>query len=131
MLSKSKIFVLLMAVCAVAGVEDISKSSAPFSFTVAGVVQGITYFGNSTSFLCKKITNGKEAFAFSWSLPKIKDATGKLSIYGVSGKLIKSFGLSSNQGSFIWNVGRGHMADGVYFASLSYGQYNKSLRILF
>jgi hypothetical protein len=131
MFSKFKVLVLFLAVCAMADVENLSSSSAAFSFAPVGVIQQVSYFSNSVSFTCKKIAVGREGMAFSWALPKIKGETGKLSICSVSGKLIKSFNLASNEGNFTWNVSRGKMAGGVYFATLSYGQFKKSLRILY
>lgn len=137
MFSKLRVLVLFLAVCAMADVENLSSSSAAFSFAPVGVIQQVSYFSNSVSFTCKKIAVGREGMAFSWSLPKVKGESGKLSICSVSGKLIRSYSLISSasdvrfEGNQVWNASRGKIAGGVYFATLSYGQFKKSLRILY
>jgi hypothetical protein len=132
MVSKCKILVLFLALGILAAPEQLSKSSDQFVFQ-QGI--GVRYFAiaavNGLSFAYKKVISGKEGLVFSWTLPKSKADIGKLSIYSVSGKLIKSFNLTTPEGSISWNMPKGKMSSGVYLARLSYGSFNRSLKIIY
>jgi hypothetical protein len=132
MFLKYRIIVLFLALGVFAAHEDLSKPSAPFSFVPTGVIYQVNNSANGTSFSYKRMTTGKQGMVFSWSLPKIKTDMIKLSIYTMSGKLIKSFALTSNDKPYVsWNGQNGKMAGGVYLATLSFGQFKKSLKVLY
>jgi hypothetical protein len=132
MVFKCRILVLFMALGVFAAHEDVSKSSAPFSFVQTGVINQSVYSANGVSFSYKRTSAGKSGMFFSWTLPKNKTDIGKLSLYTVSGKLIKSFPVSSKDKPYIsWKGPNGKMAGGVYLATLTFGQFKKSLRIVY
>jgi hypothetical protein len=132
MILKSSIFVLLMVLGVFAAPEILTKSSAPFAFKPGiGVIYQKGYTINGIGFSYKKAASGKPAMVFSWTLPKEKNIPGKLSIFSISGRLVKSFDLSSTQGSVNWVMRNGKAGSGVYFAKLSYGSFNKNLKIVF
>lgn len=131
MFSKCKVLVLFMVLGALAAPENIPKSSAPFGFVQVGVANPYYYATNGSYFLCKKLSNGKEGMQFSWSLPGSTARAGKLSVYSISGKVIKSFDLSSRDRSIVWNMPQGKMASGVYFAVLTYGTLKKNTKIVY
>jgi hypothetical protein len=127
-----RILIPFLAFCAFAAHEDISKSSAPFSFVQTGVINQVNYSTSGMSFSYKRIVGGKEGMLFSWSLPKSKTDVGKMSLYTVSGKLLKSFTFSSDSKPYVsWNGPNGKLAGGVYLAALSFGQFKKTLRVLY
>lgn len=131
MFSKSKILVLFLAVCIFAAPETVQKSSAQFSFIQGiGVFQPRHYSMDGMYFSCKRLVNGKGAISFSWSLPTGKNDMGKISLFTVSGKLIRSFDVKSQEGRFSWNMPV-RMASGVYFAVLTYGTFKKNVKILY
>jgi hypothetical protein len=132
MFSKCRILVLFLALGVFAAHEDVSKSSAPFSFVQVGVINPANYSAHGMSFSYKKVVAGKQGMIFSWSLPAMKADMGRLSLYTVSGKLVKSFSFTSKDKPYIaWSMPRGKMAGGVYFASLSFGQFKKTLKVLY
>lgn len=132
MISKCKILVLFLALGVFAAPETITKSSASFSFKQGvGVLFPMGYSANGNSFYYKKIAVGKPGMAFSWVLPKEKDVPGKLSIFSLSGRLVKSFDLSKAKGSINWTMQNSKISGGIYFAKLSYGSFNKSLKIIY
>ena len=129
MFLKSKILVLFLALCVFAAQEILTKSSPVFSVT--GVTYQKVYNSGAFSFSYKKLFSGKGVVTFSWTLPSVKAEKGKLSFYTVSGKLLKSFEIASNEGCLNWNMNQSKIASGVYFATLTYGQYKKSLKVLY
>jgi hypothetical protein len=132
MFSKSRILVFFLALGIFAAPENISVSSAPFSFAPTGVIYQNYYSMMGSHFSYKKLTNGKQALQFSWSIRGTKKSDmGKLSLYTVSGKLIKSFDLASPEKSISWSMPHGKMANGVYFAVLTYGLFKKNLKIIY
>jgi hypothetical protein len=132
MFSKSKILVLFLAICVFAATETIQKSSTQFKFVPGvGVLQSKTYSTNGMYFSCKKLVNGKGNISFSWSLPNAKADMGKISLYTVSGKLIRAFDVKSQEGRISWSMPNARMASGIYFAVLSYGTFTKNLKIVY
>ncbi len=130
MFSKCKLLVLLLAL-GVFAEAPISKSSVPFSFVQTGVLQQVSYSVNGMKFSYKRIVVGKQGMQFSWSLPQIKANKGSLSLYTVAGKLVRTLELNSNTGNCFLNATQTRMASGIYFASLSYGQFKKNLKIVY
>jgi hypothetical protein len=132
MVSKYRILVLFLALGVFAAHEDVSKASAAFSFVPTGVINQVKFSMNGSAFSYKRMTAGKEGMVFSWSLPNVKSDMVKLSLYSVSGKLIKSFTLSSKDRPYVaWNGPNGKLAGGVYMATLSAGQFKKTLKVLY
>jgi hypothetical protein len=132
MFSKSKILVLFLAICVFAAPETKTATSAQFSFIQGvGVFQPRLYSMDGMYLSCKKLVNGKGAISFSWSLPAIKADMGKISVFTVSGKLIKVFDVKSQEGRISWSMPNARMASGVYFATLTYGTFKKNIKILY
>jgi hypothetical protein len=128
---KCKILVLFLALGVFAAPENLQKSSAAFSFVQAGVINPYAYWANGSYFSCRKIANGKQGMVFSWSILGNTAQIGKLSIYTVSGKMIRSFDLTSRDKSVSWNMPQGKLASGVYFAVLNFGLLKKNLKIMY
>jgi hypothetical protein len=132
MLLKSRILVLFLALGILAAPETVTKTSSQFIFQKGiGVLFPKVYSMNGMSFTYKKVIAGKESMSFSWSLPKVKADMGKLSIFTLSGKIVKSFDVTSSEGSRTWSLPQGKIASGVYFARLTYGKFNKSLKVMY
>jgi hypothetical protein len=132
MFSKSKILVLFLAVCVFAAPEIKTATSAQFSFIQGvGVLQSKIYSMDGMYFSSKRLVNGKGAISFSWSLPAVKADMGKISLFTVSGKLIKAFDVKSQEGRISWSMPNARMASGVYFAVLTYGSFKKNIKILY
>jgi hypothetical protein len=132
MFLKSKLLVLFLALAIFAAPEGLMKPSGEFVFKqgVGVKYQTITAM-NGLSFTCKKINAGKNYLAFSWTLPQNKAQIGKISFYSVSGKLIKSFNLTTPEGSINWSMTTSKLASGIYLARLSYGSFNRSVKIVY
>ena len=131
MFSKCKVLVLLIAFGVLAGHEAYSPQSAPFSFLQVGVTNPYSLMTTNSSFSCKKIASGKEGILFSWSLPGNTAKSGNLSVFSISGKLLKTFNLTSRDNSKIWNIPHDKLAGGVYFAVLTYGMWKKNTKIVY
>jgi len=130
MFTKYKLLVLFLALGAFATPENITQSSAPFSFTVTGVTQQFRY-PNGSYFSYKKLSNNKQGIVFAWSINDIAVQTGKLSIYNISGKLIQSYDVTVRQKSQTWSMPQSKIASGVYFAVLNFGSFKKNAKIIF
>lgn len=131
MFSKSKLLVLFLAMCIFAAPETKTATSAQFTFKLGTGVHLPKYYSvDAMYFSCKKLVNGKGALSFSWSLPGVKADKGKISLFTVSGKLIRAFDVKSQEGRVSWNM-PSRMASGVYFATLSYGTFKKNVKILY
>jgi hypothetical protein len=132
MFLKSSAIVLFLAFAIFAAPENVTKTSSPFIFQQGiGVLYPKVYSVNGMTFTYKKITAGKQSMSFSWSLPKTIGDAGKLSLFTLSGKMIKSYDVTSPQGSHTWSMAQGKIGSGVYFARLTYGKFNKSLKVMF
>jgi len=131
MLSKCKVLVLLTAFGVLAGHEAYSPQSVPFSFMQVGVTNPYHQMMMNSTFSYKKLSSGKEGILFSWSLPGNSAQIGKLSVYSISGKVLKTFSLTSRDNSKVWSMPQGKLASGVYFAVLSYGTWKKNTKIIY
>jgi hypothetical protein len=129
MFSKSKILVLFLALGIFAAPETVSKQSAAFSFPPTGVILQKTYLMGGKAFSCKKSFSGRQVISLSWALPT-KAENGKISIFTLSGALVKSFPVTAQKGMVNWDASHGTVASGIYLASLSYGPYKSNLKIM-
>jgi hypothetical protein len=130
MFSKSKILVLFLALGIFAAPENISKQSAAFSFpTGIGVITPKTYLMGEKAFSCRKSFSGKQVISLSWALPT-KAENGKISIFTLSGALVKSFPVTAQKGMVNWDASHGIVASGIYLATLTYGPYKSNLKIM-
>jgi hypothetical protein len=129
-----KQFVLLMiTLCAIApfASETVTKSSTPFSFPLTvGVAWKQSFQGKNISFFSQSPLRGRKVVEFSWSLSGDIEK-GDISVFNLAGARIKSFPISSRNGSVQWEVASGKKAArGIYFAKLACGSYQKSLKII-
>lgn len=127
MVSKCRILVLFLALGLFA--ETVTQQSAPFSFPGTGVISQKTFLLGDKAFTCKKTFSGREIISFSWALP-VKAENGKISIYSLSGALVKSFPVTAQKGVVNWEASQGKVASGIYLASLSYGPYKRNIKIM-
>lgn len=122
-----------MTVCAISpfAAETVTKNSAPFSFPLTvGVAWKQSFQGKNISFASQSSLRGRKIIEFSWSLSG-KIEKGNISVFNLAGARIKSFPVSSREGSVQWDVASGKKAArGVYFATLVCGSYQKSLKII-
>jgi hypothetical protein len=111
--------------------EIVTKSSAPFSFpTTVGVVWKNTVNENNASFISQTRRSGKNIVEFLWSFSSKVDK-GNISVFNLSGSRIKMFSVSSREGSVQWDIYAGKkIAQGIYFAKLTCGNFKKDLRII-
>ena len=133
MVLKSRILVLLMVLGIFAAPENIVKTSTvPFSFLGTGVVWGISSKASGMNFTCKRSFAGSGVISISWSIPSaVKAGAAKISVFTVSGKMVKSFGVASQSGTVEFKPGLGKMSEGVYISTLTYGTFKKSLKMVF
>ncbi len=131
MISKFKILVLFLAFGAFAAPETIQSSSAAFSFVPAGVLQSYHSYSDGSTFSCQRLPSGKQGMVFAWSISGNSTRTGNLSLYSISGRLIKSFDLNSRQESVTWTMPQAKLASGVYFAVLKFGTTVRNAKIMY
>ena len=128
-----KPFIMLVAICAIGAIaaETVVKSSAPFSFPLTvGTIRNQSFQGKNPLFVSQIPNRGRKIVEFSWSLSGGNEK-GDISIFNLAGSRIKSFPVSSREGSVQWDVASGKKAaGGVYFAKLTCGTYQKSLKII-
>jgi flagellar hook assembly protein FlgD len=111
--------------------ETVTKSSAAFSFPLTvGVSWKQSFQGKNISFASQSSLRGRKVVEFSWSLSNANE-NGNISVFNLAGARVKSFPVSSRNGSVQWDVASGKKAaKGVYFAKLTCGTYQKSLKII-
>jgi hypothetical protein len=125
-----KIAFLACILCGAAGVllaQTVEKSSTSFTFptTMTSRSEGAistriaSYFKQVPS-----IARGK--FTLEWNI-STSARSGSISLYSVSGKLVKKIALNSTAGVMECDLGKS--AAGVYCASISYGSYRQNLKL--
>ncbi len=128
------LYVLLLgALTAGLFAETVVKNSAPFSFpTTTGILNGYLLQNKEAVFVGNVNLSGRKIITLSWSLPVKAGGGGIISIFNLSGAKIKSFQISSPQGYVNWDIsGVRRSANGIYFATLSYGSIKKNLKLMF
>jgi hypothetical protein len=124
---------LILAVCSIGAIaaETVVKSSALFSFPLTvGVNWKQSFQGKNISFASQSSLRGRKVVEFSWSLSSAMEK-GDISVFNLAGARVKSFPVSSRNGSVQWDVATGKKAaKGVYFVKLTCGTYQKSLKII-
>jgi hypothetical protein len=111
--------------------ETVQKSSAQFLFpTTVGirtnksvVMQGVEF----SAVVRNKATN---TIAFSWKVPASKTTHGTITLYSVSGAVIKAIRVASSNGSTTTTIGTAKIAAGLYFATLSYGAVSQTCNFI-
>jgi hypothetical protein len=108
--------------------ETVVKNSSQFNFPLTvGISASNPLLTRDVSF---NSIIGSKTIELSWSLP-FKAYKANISIFNLAGVRIKTYPLSSPEGSVQWNLsGKNKPASGIYFARLSSGTYNKSLKIV-
>ena len=122
--------VMVLFSCSLLAAETVVKNSAPFSFPMTVGVRWNSFSkAEVASFIQKFHNTGKKNIELSWSLPG-KAGSGSISIFTMTGARIKTFPMASQEGSVTWNISsETKVANGVYFARLSNGVYNKNLKL--
>jgi hypothetical protein len=122
--------IMLFAIGAIAS-ETVTKNSAVFSFpTTVGVVWKNSTNGKDPSFVSQTHYAGKKVVELSWFLSGQSDK-GYISVFNLAGSRIKTFRITSREGSVQWDATSGtRIAKGIYFAKLVCGTFTKNLRII-
>ena len=117
-------------VCCAAGLTNaqvVEKLSATFAFpTVLTSVHGVVANQKAVSFFRMaghSVQQGK--IALEWSIAG-SATEGTISIFSVSGALVKKVALSTRHGTAQIDLEKA--AAGVYFASISFGSYRQNLK---
>jgi hypothetical protein len=107
--------------------QVVEKLSASFSFPTTTSAYGVktaaspaSFFRTGGRFTHKGIVN------LEWSVPR-GAAQGFISVYSVSGALVKKALLTKNQGSMQCDLSRA--GAGVYLVTISYGTYRQNLKL--
>jgi hypothetical protein len=101
-------------------------SSAPFSFPGVGVKNQAAAQPADLAYRSSSI---RGIIDITCVLPG-KMAHGQLSIYTISGKVIKSFIVTPQNTSVKWNAAADHTPAGIYVATLKAGTVKKSIRVM-
>jgi hypothetical protein len=107
--------------------QVVEKSSASFSFpTTVTSVMGKQVAPAQATFFRTAGNSRKGVFTLEWSVPT-SALQGRISVYSVSGVLIKNLVLTKNQGSLQCDLSRS--ATGIYLTTISYGTYRQNLKL--
>jgi hypothetical protein len=108
--------------------QVVQKLSASFTFpTTLTYVKGrLVSPAQASFFRTAGITSRKGIVTLEWSAPAASEQ-GRISVYSVSGVLVKNLVLTKNQGSLQCDLSRS--ATGIYLATLSYGSYRQNLKL--
>ncbi len=108
--------------------QVVEKLSASFTFpTTLTYVKGKQVAPAQTSFFraAGRVSN-KGIVTLEWSVPATSEQ-GRISVYSISGVLVKNLVLTRNQGSLQCDLSR--TATGIYLATLSFGSYVQNLKL--
>jgi hypothetical protein len=126
-----KVAGFLAVICLTAGLinaQTVEKLSASFTFpTTLTSAHGVVTDQKAVSFFRMaghSFQKGK--LTLEWNIAG-SAAAGSISIFSVSGALVKKVALSTRYGTTQVDLGR--IAAGVYFASISYGSYRQNLKL--
>jgi hypothetical protein len=118
-------------ICCTAGLinaQTVEKLSASFAFpTTLTSAHGVATDQKAVSFFRMaghSLQKGK--ITLEWNIAGSATA-GTISIFSVSGALVKKVALSARHGTTQVDLGRA--AAGVYFASISFGSYRQNLKL--
>jgi hypothetical protein len=107
--------------------QTVEKLSASFTFPLTLT----TFGGKATSpmpvsffHVASKVQKGK--MMFQWTVSS-SAPSGTISIYSLSGALVKKVTLTSNHGTMLCDLQKA--APGIYLASISYGSYHQNLKL--
>jgi hypothetical protein len=122
-------FIVVAALWANPFAETVVKSSVPFSFPFTGINAPLPNLGGEALFSGKMHLTGKSAVSLSWSLP-IKAEKGAISLFSISGALVKKIAITGHAGSVEVDCTRYGIARGIYFATISYGGFQKTINFI-
>jgi hypothetical protein len=118
-------------ICFAAGLlnaQTVEKLSASFAFpTTLTSARGVVTDQKAVSFFRmagRSAQKGK--ISLEWYYAGAATA-GTISIFSVSGALVKKVALSARHGTTQVDIGRA--ASGIYFASISFGSYRQNLKL--
>jgi hypothetical protein len=118
-------------ICFAAGLinaQVVEKLSASFTFpTTLTSARGVVTDQKAVSFFRmagRSVQKGK--ITLEWNIAG-SAAEGTISIFSVSGALVKKVALSARHGTMQADLGRA--AAGVYFAAISFGSYRQNLKL--
>jgi hypothetical protein len=108
--------------------QVVEKSSASFTFptNLTSAMGKQVAPGQATFFRTTGNISRKGVFTVEWSVPT-SASQGRISVYSISGVLIKNLVLTKNQGSLQCDLSRS--ATGIYLATISYGTYRQNLKL--
>jgi hypothetical protein len=121
----------LAIICFTAGMlnaQTVEKLSASFTFpTTLTSARGAAADQNAVSFFrMARRSAQKGKIVLEWNIAG-SAAAGTVSIFSVSGALVKKVAVSARRGTMQADLGR--VAAGVYFASISFGSYRQNLKL--
>ena len=106
--------------------ETVVGVSAPFSFPAGiGIITQDGSFKHFVSLTSRMLKNG--TILFTWSM-NTKAEKGEISIYTLSGRLIKTFNVVSKDGHMKWDAKGNGLSNGIYFAVLQVGQVKQKIK---
>ena len=108
--------------------QTVEKFSASFTFplTITSAVGKQVQPSQVSFFRSAGVVLHRGVFLLDWSVPPAA-GQGKISVYSVSGHLVKSFVITKNIGSVQCDMSRS--AAGIYLVTLSYGLYKQNLKL--
>jgi hypothetical protein len=109
--------------------ETVVKNSSPFNFPVVTGIKSNLFLYEDFTFSYRPVLTGKKAVEIAWSVP-VTEKNGTLSIFNVSGALVRRFAVTSRSGIVRWECDDQTVANGVYFVKLSYGTVFRNLKMV-
>jgi hypothetical protein len=108
--------------------QVVEKLSASFTFptTLTSVTGRQASAMQPTFFRTAGNISRKGIVMLQWSVPT-SATQGRISVYSVSGLLVKNLVLTKNEGSVQCDLS--HSAAGIYLATISYGSYRQNLKL--
>lgn len=127
-----KIFLFVLLLAAVhAGAQTITATSAPFTFPSEVAVKMPGNAPHAASFFkYSGLSSRAGTLTFAWSFPAQPwNQKGAIVVYSLLGRAIKTFPVSTNAGTFTWNVSN-ESVGGVYIARITCGSARQNLKLL-
>jgi hypothetical protein len=121
----------VFSVAMIAWGQPIIVESAPFTFPVeVGVKITGSTLRTAPYFKYSGPASRAGVLTFTWSFPaQPGNQKGKITVYSLSGRAVKTFPVSMNAGSVTWNVSS-RSVRGVYVAQITCGSARHNLKLL-
>jgi hypothetical protein len=122
---------LILLPLSLAAGDIVTASSNSFIFPSAVGIKGGTAIANAIQTNHFTFSARPGIMGFSWSVAyQSQVKSGKITIYSLNGRTVKTFAISAKTGSLSWKAPNKETPAGIYIAKLSFGSSIQNLKLV-